>query len=104
MDLLIDDCRDFNVDVIARTPTAALKLLMLMCWETVYFDYDLNDPIDGYDLLDFAIQKELLYGVKIKIVTGSPNGRSDMMDLLSKNGFLNSNDDSDQYHIKTKES
>lgn len=91
--LLIDDVRDMNVGAIARTPKMAKTLLSSLKWEGVIFDYDLNSNENGYDVLEWAIENNLL-PKKIKIITENPKGMIKMEKILKKNGFYKNEPDS----------
>ena len=84
--LLIDDKRDLNCEVIARTAEAAKKLLSLNCWEVVCFDHDLGEKTNGYDILKWAIKEGCLPD-KVQLVTSNPVGRERMTKVLSDNGY-----------------
>jgi len=88
MDLLIDDIRDFNVDVIARNGKSGKAMLLSQEWDTVYFDHDLGDRINGYELLTFALESGLLNKSRVEIVTGNPVGRKNMEAALKDSGFV----------------
>lgn len=87
MDLLIDDVRDFNVDVIARNGKAGLKMLAFGGWDTVYFDHDLGGDINGFEVLSHALLHGWLDSAKVKLVTSNPVGRDRMINALTDNGF-----------------
>ena len=84
--LLIDDCRDLNCEVIARTPNAGKKLLALGGWECVCFDHDLGTNESGYDVLKWASAANFLPD-RVQLVTSNPVGRKNMKNLLLDNGF-----------------
>ena len=88
MNLLIDDTRDFNVDVIARTADAGRKMLRIGGWDKVFFDYDLGSNVTGYDLLVYALENEFLNNSKIVFVTTHPNGRERMESALKEYNFV----------------
>lgn len=87
--LLIDDCRDLNVDVIARNGKAGLHMIALGGWEVIIFDHDLGDlhNINGYELLTHAIEADLLGDAKIQLVTSNPVGREKMISALQADGY-----------------
>jgi len=87
MRLLIDDVRDFNVDLIARNGISGLKLLVAFDFETVYFDHDLGDGISGFEVLSQALLRNLLNQSKVIIVTSNPVGRERMENALKDFGF-----------------
>jgi hypothetical protein len=85
--LLIDDCRDLGVDVIARTPEAGRKLLALGGWECLCLDHDLGSAQEtGYDVLRWAIECGML-PPKVQLVTSNPVGRSNMRAALESVGY-----------------
>ena len=85
--LLIDDMRDMNVDVIARTGLAGKKMLAIGGWEYILFDHDLGCDIDGYELLTYALEADLLGDAKIHLVTSNPVGRQNMEAALKDAGY-----------------
>ncbi len=86
--LLIDDERDLNCDVIARTAKAGKRLLSIVCWDVVCFDHDLGLGETGYDVLMYAIENEFLFNVKkIQLVTSNPVGRAKMETALLMDGW-----------------
>jgi len=87
MDLLIDDVRDFNVDIIARNGISGLKLLDAFDFEMVYFDHDLGDGITGFEVLSQALNRNRLNQSKIKLITSNPVGRERMENILGDFGF-----------------
>lgn len=84
--LLIDDERDLNCDVIARTPEAARKLLAVGGWDCVCLDHDLGADEDGYQIAKWAIENNLL-STKVQLVTSNPVGRGNIRALLESNGW-----------------
>ena len=89
MNLLIDDIRDLDVDVIARTGEAGLNVLATMKFETVFFDHDLGDGITGLETLKIAILRGQLNKSQIILVTSNPVGRKNMEYVLIDNNFKN---------------
>ena len=84
--LLIDDIRDLQCEVIARTPEAGMKLLALGGWECVCFDHDLGQDSTGYDVLVWAIENDYLPNM-VQLVTSNPVGRDNMDAALVDAGF-----------------
>ena len=84
--LLIDDERDLNTDVIARTPSAGKKLLALGGWECLCLDHDLASEESGYDVLMWAIQGNFVPS-KVQLVTSNPVGRANMRAALESVGY-----------------
>jgi len=87
--LLIDDERDLNCEVIARTPEAGRKLLALGGWECLCLDHDLGAAEDGYQLAQWAIVEGLMPD-KVQLVTSNPVGRANMRALLESSGWISS--------------
>jgi hypothetical protein len=97
--LLIDDIRDLNCDVIARTAKAGLKLLEQGGWSTVCFDHDLGeDEATGYEVMAHAFLADWMKEVKhVQLVTSNPVGRTNMANLLKDEGY-SSKDGINFYH------
>ena len=53
--LLIDDSRDLNCEVIAKTAAAGKKLLAVKGWECLCIDHDLGGSETGYDVIQWAL-------------------------------------------------
>lgn len=87
MDLLIDDMRTINVDVIARNYDAGLRMLALGGWDCAVFDHDLGEVRTGYDLMNSALDRGWLPN-KIELVTSNPVGRANMERALFANGYV----------------
>lgn len=87
MDLLIDDIRDFNVDMIARNGEAGLFLLSFHVFDEVYFDHDLGHGMTGYTVLTKALEEGWLDQTKVMLVTSNPVGRDKMVCALDHHGF-----------------
>lgn len=92
--LLIDDIRDLNCDVTARTYAdgiAALKeygkKIKCLC-----IDHDLGESKTGYDVITWAAEHSLL-PPHVQIVSDNPVGRENIAKILrhelytSKNGI-----------------
>jgi hypothetical protein len=85
--LLIDDERNLDVDVIARTASAGKDMMMsYRKWECVCFDHDLGEIDTGYDVMVWAIQKSLLPN-RVQLVTSNPVGRKNMRAALEREGY-----------------
>lgn len=86
--LLIDDCRDLGVDVIARTPEAGKRMLALGGWECLCLDHDLGstESETGYDLLKWALEWKFV-PQKVQLVTSNPVGRQNMRTALEAAGY-----------------
>ncbi len=85
--LLIDDKRDLNCEVIARTPKAAKQLLAVGGWSCVCFDHDLGEDESGYDILKWALAGGFVPD-KVQLVTSNPVGRQNMKNVLLDNGYI----------------
>jgi hypothetical protein len=88
MELLIDDFRDLPVDAIAKNSQTAKTLLKLKCWDKVYFDHDLglNSEHDGYQIMNWAIENDLL-PKEVQLVTANPVGMRNMARALVAEGY-----------------
>jgi hypothetical protein len=88
--LLIDDMRNLDVDVIARTSQAGKALLEMNAslWTHLYLDHDLGEfsDEDAYPVLEWAIEKDLLPRF-VQLVTDNPVGREKMARALIANGY-----------------
>ena len=86
--LLIDDERNLNTEVVARTVEAARVVLQTdIQWERICFDHDLGSEMSGYDVLNWALSTNNLRTRKVQLVTSNPVGRQNMMNLLEDNGY-----------------
>lgn len=87
--LLIDDLRNGNFDVIARTPEAAKDLLCYVpTWECVCFDHDLGDNVEnGYRVMCWALDRGFL-PEHVQLVTSNPVGRKNMGAALEAAGYI----------------
>jgi hypothetical protein len=85
--LLIDDVRDYEVDIIARNARAG-KSCLFMDVTHLYLDHDLGDVDEptGYDVLVWAIESEYL-PPNVFLVTANPVGRSRMEAALLNAGY-----------------
>jgi hypothetical protein len=80
--LLIDDERNLDVDVIARTASAGKEMLKsYRKWECVCMEID-----TGYDVMVWAIQNRLLPN-RVQLVTSNPVGRKNMRAALEREGY-----------------
>ena len=78
--LLIDDQRDLNCQIIARTAEAGRIVLQVLCnqIETVCLDHDLGEKDTGYDICKWALESGCMH-----VLPGSHKG-----DLLPhKDGY-----------------
>ena len=87
--LLIDDERNLGTDAVARTPSAARKLLALGGWDCVCFDHDLGEKESGYDILVWGLEFGFIPD-RVQLVTANPVGRKNMSDALEYNGYVTS--------------
>lgn len=86
--LLIDDTRDLNVDVIARTASAGRMLLGNHHWDCVMIDHDLGMNETGYDLIMWALKEKRL-PKQVQIITRNSVGRQRMEAALLSAGYIN---------------
>lgn len=87
--LLIDDERDLQCDVIARTAEAGKKMLAIGGWEVLCLDHDLGDTennVTGYDICKWAIANDYLPN-EVQLVTSNPVGRENIAKILLSNGY-----------------
>ena len=84
--LLIDDMRNLDVDVIARTPEAGRKMLALGGWEGLLLDHDLGQCESGASILDWAIANGFAPS-KVTRVTSNPVGAANMARALRASGY-----------------
>lgn len=89
--LLIDDIRDLQCDLIARTPTLGKRALAYFSGdiECLCLDHDLGAPESGYDVLKWAIEHDLLPS-HVQLVTSNPVGRENMKAALINAGYTSS--------------
>ena len=88
MILLVDDTRNYNVDVIARTADAAHALLggVGYVFKTIIIDFDLGPGDTGLDVSKWGVESETLPG-HVQLVSSSPPGRKQMVDFLRDHGY-----------------
>jgi len=84
--LLIDDERDLNIEVIARTAGAGKMMLAAGVWECVCFDHDLGEQESGYDVLMWGLEREYIPS-RVQLVTSNPVGRKNMRAALEAAGY-----------------
>lgn len=91
--LLIDDCREIQATVVARTFAEGIKALKEQGpFDLLYLDHDLgwpDDPIDGfaatgYGIMCFLEANPQYLPKEIKFVTSNPVGRANMMAVYRK--------------------
>lgn len=83
--LLIDDVRDLNTDIVARTFNAGVEILRSIDTITeLYLDNDLGlNQKEGWEILRLAIWEHIL-PPKVQLVTSNPVAREKMAaDLLA---------------------
>jgi hypothetical protein len=87
--LLIDDCRELNVELIARTASAGRAMLEAFKGriEQVIFDHDLGSDETGYDVLNWALENDYVPD-RVFLITSNPVGRDNMGRALEANGFV----------------
>lgn len=81
--LLIDDIRDLNCDVTARTYADGIVALKEYGQkiECLCIDHDLGEEKTGYDVIMWAIEHRLL-PKKVQIVSVNPVGRENIARAL----------------------
>lgn len=84
--LLIDDLRNLNVDVIARTPRAGKAMLAFGGWKCLCLDHDLGADESGYDILVWGLKYKFIPD-KVQLVTSNPVGRERMRNALISADF-----------------
>jgi len=85
--LLIDDERNLNTEVVARTAEAGRKLLAAGGWECVCFDHDLGSKESGYDVLIWGLEHGYIPR-RVQLVTSNPVGRQNMRAALEAAGYV----------------
>lgn len=88
--LLIDDMRNLNADVIARTPEAGKKMLALGGWDGLLLDHDLGEGESGASILNWAISGDFV-PPKVMLVTINPVGADNMARALYAAGYESAN-------------
>lgn len=88
--LLIDDVRDLNCEVTAKTPEAGKKMLALGGWECLCLDHDLGTEESGYDVAVWALEMGFM-PAKVQLVTNNPVGRKNIADALMSAGYSTKN-------------
>lgn len=84
--LIIDDKRDLNCEVVARTAEAGKWALKNGSWECLCLDHDLGIGETGYDVLKWAIENKCLPD-RVQLVTDNSVGLLNMAATLESNGF-----------------
>lgn len=81
--VLIDDLRELDVDVTARTVDDAKRVLQEHTITHLWLDNDLGDdqPMEGIDILNWARDNNLV-PPNVIIVSGNPVGKRRMEDVL----------------------
>lgn len=86
--LLIDDMRDIQTDVIARTYDEGIEALQTKGpFDKLYLDHDLgeDDPRKtGYGIMNFLEANPKFLPGKIILVTSNPVGRQQMQVVIDK--------------------
>lgn len=86
MILLIDDVRDLQANVIARSGEVGLSLLRLIPFTELWLDHDLGEGMNGYQVLEQALEDRLVPD-KVTLVTSNPVGRRKMRLALESSGY-----------------
>lgn len=85
--LLIDDLREIDADVIARTGEEGLAALRTQPVTHLYMDHDLGqEHTDGYRVIAQALE-EGICPPNVMMVTSNPVGRQNMVAALEANGY-----------------
>ncbi len=85
--LLIDDMREIDADIVARTFDAGIAALQAHKFDVLYLDHDLgeDDPNKtGYGVMKFLEENPDRLPGKIVLVTSNPVGRQNMQVVLNK--------------------
>ncbi len=86
MHVLIDDCKNMFVDIVARNYKAGMVVLQAGIVTHLYLDFDLGGDKTGYDLLKAGFFQNLIPDF-VQLVTHNPPGRKQMANLLKEKGF-----------------
>ena len=88
MNLVIDDCKDFGGDIIARNASAGKAVLKALSnvITTTYIDFDLGSNETGADVVEWAIQNNCL-PKEVQIISMNPPGRKILEGLLVDAGY-----------------
>jgi len=90
--LLIDDVRDINVDITARTPETGKRILQSQPITHLYLDHDLgqdsdgNEVDNGYKVLNWAIENDCV-PANVIVVYSNPVGRTNIERALEYEGY-----------------
>lgn len=85
--LLIDDIRELDMDLIARTGGEGLYALEAYPVTHLYMDHDLGeDSTNGYEVLTLALELGLC-PENVFLVTSNPVGRQNMESALLNSGY-----------------
>lgn len=81
--LLIDDVRNLNCDLTARTAAEGKQMLQEYAGqlECVCLDHDLGETETGYDVACWALERNLMPS-HVQLVTSNPVGRKNISDAL----------------------
>lgn len=85
--LLIDDMRDIDSDVVARTFDAGIEALKSQTFDVLYLDHDLGDSDPnktGYGIMKFLEENPDRMPGRIVLVTSNPVGRANMQVVVNK--------------------
>ena len=84
--LLIDDCRTFHVDKIARTAEEGKKELATKQYDVLVLDHDLGYGETGYDILCWAFNNKCL-PKRVQLCSMNPAGLKAMANKLRDMGY-----------------
>jgi len=99
--LLIDDLRNLDSDLVARTYEEGIAYLLLHDISILYLDHDLGDPRllkdedpSGYSVCLWLEDHPEYCPNSVHIITGNPAGRARMMASLFSMGYAQIGGDS----------
>lgn len=89
MELLIDDTRNFNVDIVARNGEAGLLVLGACAGniEKLWLDFYLGNGMNGAQVITSAIENDIELPEIIYVVSSLLQGRKLLKEVLILNGY-----------------
>lgn len=98
MRLLIDDLRDIEVEVVARTFDAGIEALKSQKFDILYLDHNLSDQDPkktGYGIVRFLEANPQYLPAKVVLVSSDIVGRTKMKQVLERlyKNWTNDSDD-----------
>lgn len=86
--ILIDDLRDIQADVVARTYDTGIQALQEQGpFDVLYLDHDFGDPDPrktGYGVICWLEANQKFLPGEIKLVTANPVGRKQMQTVIDR--------------------